>query len=213
MKRRYLLIIFNALLAFACFFAYTYAIFTEDALHNGSLKYFTEQSNMLGGIVSTIIVIYAIITKKDTIPRWLFLLNLITTSMLTLTFLTVVFYLAPYYGSFLLFGFPRMFFVHFLDPMIAIFTFIFINNDEKKNIKDSIYSIIPVILYTIVWLIIMLVKQNDYIAPYPFLYIYRNPIWQTILWAIGMPVFMALIGLSLILLSNLLVKFLKKNKK
>ena len=61
-----------------------------------TFRMFTTQSNIIAGIVATIIVVFDILIllkKRNEIPNWLKILKMISTTGVTLTFFVVVFYL------------------------------------------------------------------------------------------------------------------------
>ena len=122
----------------------------------GSLKYFTVLSNYLMALAALIAIpfnIRAIATGKG-YPKAVFVLKLVATMSLALTFLTVCFFLAPQNGwnfveQFGNFSFQRIeFFLHLIAPVSAIISFLFFDTCAKKTkFIVNLLSIVPGLLY------------------------------------------------------------------
>lgn len=121
---------------------------------------FTILSNIFLGIISLISAIIGIRDYKTNkeLPRWLVTWYLIATTSMSLTFLVVVFYLAPSRvisgKNFFDMLIGPMFFLHFLDPILSVITFIFLlNNKEKVTLRDRLLALIPPTIYAIPYFI------------------------------------------------------------
>ncbi len=113
------------------------------------LKFFTVESNILMGITSLLVILY-----KSKIPYWLKKLSLISTTAVTLTCVTVIFYLAPIskFGYISLFQNSNLFF-HLIVPLLSITSYV-INKDLKlKSMKEAYYGLVPTFLYSIFYII------------------------------------------------------------
>lgn len=164
---------------------------------NGRLgiEYYTEDSNILALISSSIFVIYILFNKK--IPKYLKLLKYTSTICLTVTFLVVIFILAPMYNfnyGFLLFH-NELLFHHLLCPIICIISFIFFDGMQEYRIIDNILVTSVTLLYGLILIILNIKKVVD--GPYPFLKVYNQPIYISIIWAISIISFSYLIALLL----------------
>lgn len=159
-----------------------------------AIEYYTEDSNIIALITSTLFVIYLLLNKK--IPYYLKLLKYISTITLTVTFLVVIFILAPMYNfnyNYLLFS-NELLFHHLLCPLLSIISFIFFDQLESYTVIDNILSTLVTIFYGIIIIILNIIKIVD--GPYPFLKIYNQPLLITLIWAfliIGMSYIIALI--------------------
>ncbi len=104
-RKRNLNLFFNFLIVILVLISIYLMITTSDGIIKGSklkaLKYFTVQSNIFMGI-SAFISLFYLLFKKDKYPTWVTILKLISTTCLTLTFLTVLAYLAPLMGLWVL---------------------------------------------------------------------------------------------------------------
>ena len=179
----------------------TIGLYLSYYYHNRiAIEYYTVLSNILVLITSLIFSIYLI--KKINIPNWLKILKHTTTTSITLTFLVVILILAPMYNfnyNYMLF-YQELILHHTLCPILSIITFIFFDNIniDKKNIK---YGISFTLIYA--FIIITLNILKIIIGPYPFLMVYNQSIYMSIIW------FILIVGLTY-LISLMLVR--KANK-
>ena len=179
MKKRKISIIFNILIII---FEIIGLIITYKNNNRIGIEYYTEDSNIIALITTTIFLIYLLINKE--IPKYLKQLKYISTICLTVTLLVVLFILAPMYNYnyyFLLFR-NELLYHHLICPILCIITFIYFDEIETYNLKDNITSLSLTIIYGIILIILNLLKIVD--GPYPFLKINNQPIELTILWAI-----------------------------
>ena len=90
------------------------------SLHYEFLEYFTTLSNIYAAIVAGIVLVYLLINvKKDIVlPRWLSVLHLTSTTSLTLTMLTVIFFLGPTQGFDIMYK-QDMFLYHLFNPLLV----------------------------------------------------------------------------------------------
>ena len=169
------------------------------------IRFYTFDSNFIGMIASGILFLFlltAFIHVSESIPKWVVILKYMATCSLAVTFLVVIFVLAPMYSDYysslgksyaaLLFGGSNLF-MHFLCPVIAIFTVLFfdpsLDSSEKlfnKKPTPVIAAFIAVIL-TVIYAIITLTLNitGDLTGPYPFLMVHSQPVWASCLWVIA----------------------------
>ena len=143
------------------------------------IEYYTEDSNILLLIAASIYTLYLLNKKK--IPRWLSILKHMAVLGVAITFLVVVFILAPMYNfnyGWMLFG-GAMAYHHTLCPILAIISYIFFENNKIKK-KDIPYTMIFTFAYTIILIICNILHIIE--GPYPFLLIYKQPVYMSILW-------------------------------
>ncbi|MBR4262652.1 MAG: hypothetical protein IKQ35_04750 [Bacilli bacterium] len=171
-------IILNVLVVIFEIVGFMISINTNNCI---SIEYFTEDSNILALFASSLYLFFVINKKK--IPKWLSILKYIAAVCLTVTFLVVLFILAPMYNFnyyyFLLYG--TMLFHHFICPIIFVVAFTCF--DKVKIVEsDKKYGIGTVVLYAIVLIILNILKVVD--GPYPFLRVLSQPIYISIFWAV-----------------------------
>ena len=166
-------------------------------------RYFTIDGNIFICVSSIVIMsylIYAYIKKKD-IPNYIYILHLMSAVSSLLIFLTVMVVLLPYYGSILLIGYI-MIVLHATNPIIAVLSFLFLYKNKITN-RLALLGIMPMAVYGIIAIILVASKVwTGNLIPYPFLKLYDNPWWQSVLYITSMFGGSALAGLLLAFASN-----------
>lgn len=136
----------------------------------GLFKFFTVQSNVLMGIISFIFALAEIRVmagKLKEIPTSLYILKMVFTVGVILTFLTTALYLAPYakHGYFSMFKNSNLFY-HFIVPVLSAITFIFLEKTDKIKFKYVCMGTIPMLLYGIFYTINILIHaENGKVLP------------------------------------------------
>ena len=175
-------------------------VVTVNINHKISYEYYTEDSNILA-IFSSLLFVFYIIRNKD-IPRWVQMFKYITTIGLTLTFLVVVFILAPMYNFnyvFLLFN-NSLLYQHLLCPIIIIITFIFFDDIDNIRVIDNVIGINLTIIYAVILIIFNILGLVS--GPYPFLMVREQGVIISFFWLIIIIGLTYFIGFILRVLSN-----------
>ena len=144
--------------------------------------YYTVDSNLLALAAAALYVYYTV--KGKELPRWAEIIKLSAVTALAITFIIVVTVLAPIYpGGFteIMFG-NSMLFTHTICPILAFVSFVFFEKTKLTN-KDIPLAMIYTFGYAAIMLILNIAKVV--VGPYPFLMVYNQPIWASILWSIG----------------------------
>jgi hypothetical protein len=136
------------------------------------LKYFTIDSNIYLGIVSFVaaLELYRVPKgKKEEVPSYVYLLKLSGTAAVTVTMLVTVFFLEPtmgrYFGWFALFANANLF-LHLLNPLAAIVTWISFEKNDRLTKKSVLPAIVPTLLYVIYYVVEVLTHiENGVIQP------------------------------------------------
>ena len=179
-----------------------------------SFTYFTTLSNIFVCVMLIIALgkdIYFLVTKKELkMNNTFYIIKFLATISITLTFFVFLTILAPtieggiihaylsyHYGSLCL---------HFITPLLAIFDFLFFDEDYQEKNTHVFYAIIPPIIYVIFVVIAssMGLRWGTMAAPYNFLN-YKAPTgwfgfnlsllsWETL----GIGVFYMIVFLSLL---------------
>jgi len=187
-KKKDLSIIFNVLIII---FEFLGIYLTIKANGKVNFVYYTEDSNILCLLSSSLFILFIAFNKK--IPKWLSILKYISTIGLVITFLTVLFILMPLYGfnyHFLLLD-GSLFYHHLICPILAFVTFVFFDDLKLFDFKDTVIGLTYTILYAII--LITLNILNKVSGPYPFLKVSDQSITTSIVW------FIVLISLSYII--------------
>ncbi len=114
---------------------------------------FTVNSNILCGIGMLMALPYTIDglrTKNFCMPAWMVDLLFAGVTAVGLTFLVSLCILAPVKGFVLIFTGSR-FFLHGLCPILAMVTFCFFITEHPIALRESLYALLPVLLYAMVY--------------------------------------------------------------
>ena len=132
----------------------------ENMMGTGYFKAFTSDSNIFVGITSLIaavILIKNLLTKKDDYPYAVILLQYISSISIGLTFITTALFLAPTQvslgNSYWLYFSGDLFFLHFLNPCLAIGAYICSDDNYTFKIKELVLGLLPVLVYAVVYII------------------------------------------------------------
>ena len=115
-----------------------------------ALRFFTTLSNIL---CAAACLLTALAINVGGIPEWIWMLKYIGTAAVTVTMLTVLFFLAPSFGKgalkVLLSGTDL--FMHLITPLLALVSFCVF---EKRGMTfcQSLWGMLPVVLYGPVYL-------------------------------------------------------------
>ena len=145
-----------------------------------SLFYYTELSNLLALITSIILVITSF---KKKLPNYVKVLRYISTINLTITFLVVLFVLAPKGNFYNMFILGNMFEHHLLCPLLSLFSFMFLE-DYKLKLNNIKYPVIITTIYGFILILLNIFKVID--GPYPFLRVYNQTLLVSITYFIVM---------------------------
>lgn len=135
----------------------------------GMFRFFTVDANLLMGISSLLFIIQErklLSGKIKEIPSKYYVIKLISTVAVTLTFLVVLFYLGRVskWGLIALYQNSNLFF-HLIIPLLSIITFIFFEKNNKMKLRYNLYSLIPVVLYAIYYVINVIVHIENGVVP------------------------------------------------
>ncbi len=104
---------------------------------------------------------------------------------LSLTFLVVLFVLIPLAGwqsiTDKLFADTKLYH-HFLCPLLAAGSFIFLEDDPALTKQEAGFAVIPTACYAAVLTILNILRIAD--GPYPYLRVYEQPVWASALWSV-----------------------------
>ena len=177
-----------------------------DGMNTNMLIMFTNDSNvilLLSSVIMLVLGIKGICKKTYEFSIWARIIRLCGVLGTTLTFLIVMFYLLPIFGTAMI-SWYSMTALHIICPVLGLVSFLFFEHGKPIKIKFSVIGIIPIIVYAIT--IIPLVALNVISAPYPFLDIYNQAVFVSILWFAGILGCSYLLSLLLVFLNNLLSK-------
>lgn len=135
-------------------------------------KFFTVDSNVLMGVIAAIYVVYLALFldgKIARLPRWLSVLKLVGTVGVSLTFLTVVAFLAPFvaptYWSLFV---NAQLFMHLLTPVVSIVTFVFFEDTDDIRLRETLWGMLPMVVYSIFYMTTAFTHIVDGKVPYQY---------------------------------------------
>ena len=149
-------------------------------------RYYTQDSNLFL-LIATVIWSACVARRlRDgvPVPCWVRVLKYMATCTVALTLTVVMAVLAPMGVDSmrnLLFS-GSMLWCHTLCPILAIVASVFFDTMPDLQIRDTAVALIPTVLYGIVS-VLLNVLQIWY-GPYPFLYVYEQPIWVSLVWIV-----------------------------
>ena len=158
-----------------------------DGVHAQMFLFYTELSNLFAmGVcfVTALCQLRALLTGGE-MPAWVRTLKYTVTCCLMLTFLTVVFVLAPMYGPdghYVMLLTSSMLYNHFLNPVTALLSFVLLERVPALPRRAVGRAMIPTLIYGGIMLVANVAKV--YKGPYPFLYVYEQPLWTSCMWVV-----------------------------
>ncbi|MDE6312163.1 MAG: hypothetical protein K2M46_00810 [Lachnospiraceae bacterium] len=153
----------------------------------GMLAYYTTLSNLfisLGCVFHLIYQLKKFGGREKT--GWMQYMKYFGVCCMAITFLMVFLVLAPLGGEG---GYYRYLwqgplkYQHTICPLLAMVSFVLLDSREVRITKAMMRaSMIPTVLYAVFSVTCNVLKVMH--GPYPFLYVYEQPIYQSILWGI-----------------------------
>lgn len=130
---------------------------TLSATGMGTLRYFTILSNLFVGLCSLLMGIFqlvGLVRKEVSTREWMLVLKHASVTGITITFLVVLFFLAPRadQGYWSMFMGSNLFF-HLIIPVLTILNFLFLENEPRLQFKYTPFSIFPVLIYGIFYIL------------------------------------------------------------
>ena len=157
----YLNLVFTILIVICVFVAIVINLLSppSELVQEVGLKTFrmyTVLSNMFVGITISMTIPFAvdgIRHKNYHLPRWIVNLIFISTTCITLTFIISLTLLSAYAGFVKMMASGSNLFLHSIVPIVSIIGFLFINTYHNVKFKTTIYALIPIFIYAIIYLI------------------------------------------------------------
>ena len=153
----------------------------------GMLRFFTVQSNIFMGIVA---LVFAFKERKvlngeiSDISTKMYILKLMSTTAVGLTFFVVFTYLGPISKE----GIPSLLmnsnlFFHLIIPVLSMLNFAIYERTNKLKFKYTFLGVIPTILYAVYYIINVLIHmENGKASPiYDWYWFVQNGVWFAII--------------------------------
>ena len=161
---------------------------TWEAVGSQTFTFYTENSNVFAFFVCLLVAVCqaGCLFTGWRLPRWVKALKFIATCCLTMTFLTVVFVLGPYYsdqgGVVFLLTESSMLYHHLLNPLCAFVSFVLLEREPRLSARCIPLALVPTVLYGT--LALWANYKRLITGPYPFLMVYNQTLRQTVLWCV-----------------------------
>ena len=164
------------------------AILSIGEYHTSLFAYYTCDSNLFLLAVSAVVLcscVRLLLGRDSRLSCRLLLFRYFATCTTTVTFLVVVLIFAPLAGPG---AYPRLLlkgslkYMHFLCPVLALISFLFSEDHSYLRFRHTLYAMIPTFLYALVTVVLNVARIIR--GPYPFLYVYEQPLWASFLWAV-----------------------------
>ena len=173
-------------------------LYDENFDHMGIRTFcmFTVDSNILAGLSMLLCIPYTVDglrTGYYHLPDWVVVLMHVAVTAVSLTFLVSLCILAPVKGFRLIFTGSR-FFLHGVCPVLSILTFCCFINSHIVRLRESLLALIPVLIYTAVYLVMVVVigeahgGWNDFYG-----FATRVPLWVSLVVILPMACVIALL--------------------
>ena len=153
-----------------------------------AFRYYTLLSNLMGMAAGIVFMLSFFSGFKRLVPAKT-ILRFYATCMLAFTFIIVTAVLTPMAmsvnmdPSFLYLGHDA-FLQHLAHPVLSFVSFVFLEDNRTLKKKQPSIMLLLTLCYAVVLILLNAVRIVD--GPYPFLQIYNNPVWVTILWITGL---------------------------
>lgn len=151
------------------------------------LGFYTQQSNLVL-LISCILYAVALLKATDDKPvkKGIQTLHFIGISLVAVTFIVVILLLIPMSG----FDVKRMysgssFYHHLLCPVLAFISYLIFEKEDVPTKKDAFIAMLPTLFYAIVTTSLNVAKVI--VGPYPFLHVYEQPVWMSVMFFITIP--------------------------
>ena len=186
----FLIVIFTLFATIAMFTGFKFMHGYDVVLQStklGMLRFFTVQSNIFMAIIALVFAVLEIRFLKgkiNEIPTKAYVLKLMSTTAVGLTFLVVFAYLGPIteYGIIAMIMNSNLFF-HLITPLLSIFTLVVFERTSMIKFKYTFWGILPTFLYAIYYMInIFIHMQDGKVSPvYDWYWFVQNGVWTAII--------------------------------
>ena len=170
-----------------------------------SFQFYTQDSNYLAMAASLCFCVYGAkqLRGKGEMPGWVCSFRYVTVSCLMVTFFVVILVLMPMMGenaAYMLYG-GSMLYQHTLCPVIAAVSFFVFEPVERLPRRGILKALIPTLVYALVAVILNLCRVME--GPYPFLMVYAQPWYASVIWCALILGIAALLASGVLALHNL----------
>lgn len=150
----------------------------------GNFRFYTQDSNYLAMAASLFACVYAVreLCGKGSAPEWLHSFRCTSVSCLMVTFFVVLFVLMPMMGDnalVMLYG-GSMLYHHTLCPILSALSFFVFESRDILPKTEIIKAMVPTLVYALAAIILNVCRVME--GPYPFLMVYSQPWYASVIW-------------------------------
>ena len=179
-----------------------------------SFQFYTQDSNYLAMAASLCFCLYGVkqLRGEGEMPQWVRSFRYVTVSCLMVTFFVVILVLMPMMGEnalSMLYG-GSMLYQHTLCPILAAVSFFAFEPVERLSKGEILKALIPTLAYALVTIILNLCRVIE--GPYPFLMVYAQPWYASVMWCIVILGIAGLLAFGVFMLHNCAAKKCSKTK-
>lgn len=149
-----------------------------------NFRYFTVLSNLFMNVCVVLCIPFEIDGLRHQnyhLPRWIVDLLYFGTVNMAITFFGCIFVIAPINGFEVTFFSNTNFYLHILCPILSLLLFLSINVDHKIKTNRILLSTVPILFYTVIYIINVYLIGEDNGGWFDHYFIKGNfPLWQII---------------------------------
>lgn len=180
----------------------------------GNFAFYTQDSNYLAAAASLLYCVYAArrLRGGSEIPPWVHSFRYVSVSCLMVTFFVVLFVLMPMAGEnalFMLYG-GSMLYQHTICPILAAASFFALEGDEPLPKQEISKALVPTLAYALAAVVLNVLRVIE--GPYPFLLVYAQPWYMSVLWCAVILGIAGILALGVLSLHNFIVKTKRKER-
>lgn len=123
-------------------------------------RYFTTDSNILAAVASLLWLIFRLSGRK--VPAWITVLKFTGTVAVSITFLVVVFFLAPMgvlggggFQTVLMYFSGAVFVLHFTTPVLSFISTVLLEKEPALSRLQAAWGVVPTVVYGVVYLVMV----------------------------------------------------------
>lgn len=124
--------------------------------------------------------------RRMFVPSWVRVLKYLSVCTVAVTFFVVLLILVPLGGglSILVAAFTHgaMLYHHLLCPVLGVLSFIFVDRASLPDKRVTLWATLPTALYAAVSILLNAARVIR--GPYPFLYVYEQPLYMSVVWCV-----------------------------
>jgi len=150
------------------------------------IQYYTVDSNILALLGCALCAGFAAVNLfrgQTGLPRWVKTAKYMAACCLAVTFVVVMLILAPQEGPDgfrLMMLSDSMLYHHLLCPVLVILSYLLLEKEPRLGRPAMMIALVPTLVYAVAAIGLNLAKVL--VGPYPFLHVYEQPVFMSVVW-------------------------------